>query len=217
MKLPQELFKAGGEGLNQIFGSLAQIKSISDKNKILVCYIENNYLVDYYQGIINDERTLLIVPGIHRLFIIESLYMIKKYNTIIAYVTESDHRTKTMNNIPKAVEINPLSEPIKTILNKFTDDKTLEEATNIFKNIKTEDFGFTISPLNEKTIKNKDFDFSADSFMVASKQWFVIGKKPTPIVLLAVIIIGFFGGIIFGVFGLTIIQLLAKVITIVIH
>ena len=92
-----------GEGLNQIFGSLAQIKSISDKNKILVCYIENNYLVDYYKGIINDERTLLIVPGIHRLFIIESLYMIKKYNTIIAYVTESDHDSKGFYDVKAVV------------------------------------------------------------------------------------------------------------------
>ena len=128
-----------GEGLNQIFGSLAQIKSISDKNKILVCYIENNYLVDYYKGIINDERTLLFVPGMHRLFIIESLYMIKKYNTIITYVTESDHDSKGFYDV-KAV-VHSLTELgkyklklLKLLLfedDKFKDDNILSEKNEI--------------------------------------------------------------------------------------
>jgi hypothetical protein len=194
-------------GIFDFFKSGHQLMKARKANRIPVEYIDLNGLVHTgYYAVINDEKTLSVIRGINRLNIVTKIYTVLETKERKIYVYEGNTHSIDLSKqdiYEKIITLQPHKDMFMKICNEFVVGKDLEKAYQEFSRLKASDLGFTINFDYGKNIPDKEHDWSAMSYLVASKQWFSIGNKETPIQLIAMGIIG----MLFGAFSTTIIIL----------
>lgn len=208
-------------GVIDFFKGALQLKKIRKSNRVNVEYVDLNGLIHTgLEAIINDERTMAIIRGINRLSIVTKIFHDAETLQAKVYVYEGNHRTIDWTD-PKTyeshIELYPLKDIFETLDNPYKSKYAKEEALARFGKLKLKDIGYTIDLTSNKTIKNKNYDFAADAYLVLSKQWFSIGQKEPPILLLAIGIIGMLFGGFLSAFAIVFLWFLVEVLRIVIH
>jgi len=207
-------------GVTSMVKGMLQLKKVRKANIIETEYIEKTGLVHPgLEGIINDERTMLVVRGINKLFIVWGQNKIAETLASKVYVYEGSHRTLDFTDEKTYIKY-PQLKPIKEVFEKISNDLVTEGQKKIsledFTHLKLSDLGYQIDFGAFKTIKDEAFDFSADSFLVMSRQWFTIGQKEPPLILIAVGIISLLFGVVTSSIAFIFIWFLIEVLRIII-
>lgn len=167
----------GIQGSGDFFKGLLQFKKIEKRNHIMTIYLDLSGTIDFYEGILNDERTLLVIRGIHRLMIVSKIFQIRAPRMSLAFAYEGNHKTLDVIEMARKQEGNPLLKEAFRAVDPNLPEEDRRKAESAFLSLKLSDLGYTIDLTRDKTIIDKAHDFSADSFYVLSRLWFQIVKK----------------------------------------
>ena len=194
MNKKNQLFQIYDVILNTLLGfrdyifSLRQIKKISNTNKCIVRYIDESSIEREYSGLINNDRSLLLILGLNKLCIINKLYYSENDLLPIAYVSAKNH---------VSLHLEDFKEPDYV---KTPDSLSFESYSTIapFLQMTLKDIKTTV---NMNKADSRDYpqrDFGKDAKMVVDNEFMKIGIDTPNERLIAVGIISLLGGLLAG-------------------
>lgn len=182
-------------GMRELTGSVVKFRQIQESDYVDVIYSDESRLVDKnMKGVLTADHSLLYVFGVPKFFITTKYDINKKNLKKVYYASELSSNTVDFEKaIPKDI--------IKTLsnFNNRLNDEWVNKNFAGFVNLSAKDFGITVDFKTLDDIKEKNRDWSADTYKEAGKKLLEIGEPVPNERLMAVGIICLLLGICLGV------------------